>query len=127
MLPSFYDTLSSCHRHLLRSTLRHPLSAQQDMIVVAGGALLHAEAVLTSSVCGAGLSREEQMWLAQRINDHLYEQTGVKPPELPEPKSFRSRPMQVGSGASLYGGSVWDRGSVMDSPGFWDDSLDNDD
>ena len=67
------------------------------------------------------------MWLAQRINDHLHEQTGVKPPELPEPKSFRSRPMQVGSGASLYGGSVWDRGSVMDSPGFWDDSLDNDD
>ncbi|CAK0784475.1 hypothetical protein CVIRNUC_007679 [Coccomyxa viridis] len=76
---------------------------------------------------GTGLSREEQMWLAQRINDHLHEQTGVKPPELPEPKSFRSRPMQIGSGASLYGGSVWDRGSVMDSPGFWDDSLDNDD
>ena len=67
------------------------------------------------------------MWLAQRINDHLHEQTGVKPPELPEPSSFRSRPMQIGSGASLYGGSVWDRGSAMDSPGFWDDSLDNDD
>ena len=83
--------------------------------------------VLTTSVYGAGLSREEQMWLAQRINDHLHEQTGVKPPELPELKSFRSRPMQVGSGASLYGGSVWDRGSVMDSPGFWDDSLDSDD
>ena len=83
--------------------------------------------ILTPSVHSAGLSREEQMWLAQRINDHLHEQTGVKPPELPEPKSFRSRPMQIGSGASLYGGSVWDRGNVMDNPGFWDDSLDGDD
>lgn len=83
--------------------------------------------VCNTSVYSAGLSREEQMWLAQRINDHLHEQTGVKPPELPEPSSFRSRPVQIGSGASLYGGSVWDRGSAMDSPGFWDDSLDNDD
>ena len=73
----------------------------------------------------AGLSREEQLWLAKRINDHVKQLTGTQPPKLPEPGDFSRRRIGAGNSISGVGGSVWNSGgsSDMGSPDFWDSGF----
>ncbi len=82
-----------------------------------------------SKRCGdvAGLSRDEQLWLAKRINDHIKQLTGTQPPKLPEPEDFSRRRITAGGGVSGLGGSVWSSssGSDMGSPEFWDSGFDD--
>ena len=75
----------------------------------------------------AGLSREEQLWLAKRVNNHIKQLTGAQPPKLPEPEDFRQRRISAGGGASGLRGSVWSSGSSSDmgSPEFWDSGFDD--
>lgn len=74
-----------------------------------------------------GLGREEQLWLAQRINDHIKQLTGAKTPKLPEAEEFRPRRISAGSsgGASGLGGSEWGSSSDMGFPQFWDTADDS--
>lgn len=76
---------------------------------------------------GTGLGREEQLWLAQRINDHIKQLTGAKTPKLPEAEEFRPRRISAGSsgGASGLGGSEWGSSSDMGFPQFWDTADDS--
>ena len=73
------------------------------------------------------MSREEQLWLAKRINDHIKQLTGTQPPKLPEPEDFSRRRISTGGGASGVGGSVWgsSSSSEMGSPEFWDSGFDD--
>lgn len=84
----------------------------------------------------AGLSSEEQLWLAQTINSHVERLTGNKSPEQPQPRALTRRrrmddmtdlggPMVGGPG--VFGGRVWGGPSSLDNPSFWDDSMDDDD
>ena len=73
----------------------------------------------------AGLSREEQLWLAKRINDHVKQLTGAQPPKLPEPDDFSRRRISAGNSVSGLGGSVWSSTSSSDmgSPEFWNSGF----
>jgi hypothetical protein len=87
--------------------------------------------------CGVhtGLGSEEQLWLARKINSHVERLTGNKPPEQPPPpRALRSRGMDMTGfggpmvgGPGVFGGRVWGGPSSLDSPAFWDDSMDDDD
>lgn len=82
-----------------------------------------------SCLClGAGLSTQEQLWLAQKINDHVERLTGNKPPQQEQPRPLRRRvegPIVGGTG--FYGGRAFGTPPSLDSPDFWDDSSDDTD
>ena len=64
----------------------------------------------------AGLSTEEQLWIAERINAHVQQLTGATPPQLPDQGSLQLRSSS---------GSGFGRGFGMRSQ-FWSDSFDDD-
>jgi hypothetical protein len=74
----------------------------------------------------AGLSTGEQLWLAQRINEHVERLTGNAPPEPPQPRELQRRPMEMGGPPGYFGGSVFGGPLNLGSPAFWDDSFDDD-
>ena len=85
-----------------------------------------------TKLVNAGLSTEEQMWLAIKINSHVERLTGNKPPEQPPPHALQRRMTDVGGPmigeSGVFGGRVgWGPPSSLDSPAFWDDSMDDDD
>lgn len=91
--------------------------------------MLLCDSNVHSYLClSAGLSTQEQMWLAQKINEHVERLTGNKPPEQEQPRPLRRRvegPIVGGSG--FYGGRVFGAPPSLDSPDFWDDNLYDDD
>ncbi len=91
--------------------------------------MIFCDAQMSNSfLLGAGLSTQEQLWLAQKVNEHVERLTGNKPPEQQQPRPLRRRvegPMMGGTG--FYGGRAFGGPPSLDSPDFWDDSFDDSD
>lgn len=80
--------------------------------------------------CGAaGLGSEEQLWLAEQINDHIERLTGRRPPPQEPPRALRRPQMTsvtvggpTAGSPGVFGGRVWGGPSSLDSSSiFWDD------
>lgn len=86
----------------------------------------------------AGLSSGEQLWLAQRINEHIERLTGNKPPDASREQFQRrvARERRIAledesqwtglNGPGVFGGRTFGGAANLDAPTFWDDDDDDD-